>query len=254
MSEHPVYAEGIPCWVDVASTDLDRTVEFYPALFGWEAHRTPEPEAGGYTMFTLRNLPVAAAAPAWEGTPSAWQTYIWTDDAAACTLRVREAGGAVVTEPLDVFDAGRMAVYRDPTGAQFAAWQRGRHAGAEIRDEPGTLTWNECHTTDADAAERFYRAVFRYDVDRMEGGMDYRLLKVGDRSVAGLFAMPPEMGVQPNWSVVFAVADADEAVSRAQELGATVLRPPAEIPNMGRFAVLQDPTGAVFQVIAYSSS
>ena len=54
MTEFSSYAHGTPCWVDVTSPDLDRTIEFYGGLFGWEADQDPRPEAGGYTMFTLR--------------------------------------------------------------------------------------------------------------------------------------------------------------------------------------------------------
>jgi predicted enzyme related to lactoylglutathione lyase len=75
MAEFTSYAHGTPCWVDVTSTDLDRTTSFYGDLFGWEAETSPEPEAGGYTMFTLRGKNVAAASPPPPGSP---QTSSWT--------------------------------------------------------------------------------------------------------------------------------------------------------------------------------
>ena len=74
------------------------------------------------------------------------------DNADATAANVREAGGTVVVDPFDVFDAGRMTIAQDPTGAVFGVWQAGEHIGAQLANEPGTLNWNECRTTDPDDA------------------------------------------------------------------------------------------------------
>ncbi len=168
MPEFTEYAPGTPCWVDVTSPDLDRTTTFYGGLFGWQADRDPRPEAGGYTMFSLEGKSVAAASPpppGQEGIPPHWTTYIASDDVDATAERIRAAGGAVLAEPFDVFDAGRMTVAQDPTGAVFGVWQAGAHHGAELANEHGTMNWNECQTKDAPAADAFYRAVFDYEID-----------------------------------------------------------------------------------------
>lgn len=241
------YREGQPCWVDVASADVGRAAAFYTAFFGWEAEEAPG--GGGYTMFRLGGRYAAAAGPSLEAMPSVWQVYLWTEDADACAQRVREAGGAVVTEPFDVLDAGRMAVLRDPTGAHFSVWQAREHGGAEARGEPGALDWNECQTPDPDAAEEFYVRVFDFGVERPDGLGGYRVFTAGGERVAGLVRITPEWGeVPPNWSTVFRVEDADAAVARARALGGGLLNGPHDIP-VGRFAVLHDPAGAVFQVI-----
>jgi hypothetical protein len=57
------------------------------------------------------------------------------------------------------------------------------------------------------------------------------------------------MGDAPQWSVTFSVANTDETVAKAQELGGTMLLEPTDLPDIGRVAVLQDPAGAMFQVI-----
>jgi uncharacterized protein len=254
MAEFSSYAHGTPCWVDVTSPDLEKTTEFYGSLFGWEAERDPRPEAGGYTMFRLRGKVVAAASPPpQEGIPSHWTTYIASDDVDGTAAKIREAGGTVMMEPFDVFDAGRMTVAQDPTGAIFGVWQAGAHHGAQLANEPGAFQWNECETRDVAAAEEFYKAVFGYSVEQMDMGQaePYRLFMLGDHRVAGLFKITPEMGddVPPNWMSVFAVADCDASAAKATELGGEVLFGPQDIA-VGRFAVLQDPTGAVFQVVA----
>ncbi len=258
MPEFTEYAPGTPCWVDVTSPELDRTVSFYSDLFGWEAAQDPRPEAGGYTMFSKDGKAVAAGSPPQqEGMPSFWMTYLASDDVDATAGKIREAGGTLMMEPFDVFDSGRMVIVQDPTGAAFGVWQAKEHHGAELANEPGSLTWNECQTNDAEAAETFYRAVFGYEVDRMPMGdtATYRVLKLGDKSVAGIFQFTPDMAeVPPNWATCFAVADTDATCAKAEELGGKVLVTPMDIPGIGRYAVIQDPVGAVFQVLANPTS
>jgi predicted enzyme related to lactoylglutathione lyase len=253
MAEFTSYARGTPCWVDVTSTDLDRTTSFYGDLFGWEAETSPEPEAGGYTMFTLRGKNVAAASPPPPGSPqtSSWTTYLASDDVDDTAAKIRDAGGTVLMEPFDVFDAGRMTVAKDPTGASFGVWQANRHIGAELANEPGTLNWNQCQTPDPARAADFYAAVLGYGVDEVDvgGSQPFRVLQVEGKAVAGVREPIPQMGGAPQWSVVFSVADTDETVAKAQELGGEVLVEPRDLPDIGRIAVLRDPVGAMFQVI-----
>jgi predicted enzyme related to lactoylglutathione lyase len=253
VPEFSSYATGTPCWVDVTSTDLDRSVEFYTRLFGWEAQRDPRPEAGGYTMFTLRGKNVAAASPVWqEGMPSVWTTYLASDDVDATAAKAREAGGNMLMEPFDVLDAGRMTVIQDPTGAILGVWQAGQHHGSQLANEPGSLSWNELNTRDTEAASRFYEAVFGVDVDLQElTGSPYGVVKAGGRSVAGIRHLDaPEEQVPAHWQTVFAVENCDAALAQVEELGGQKLMEPMEVPTVGRFALVQDPVGAVFQVIA----
>jgi predicted enzyme related to lactoylglutathione lyase len=253
VPEFSSYATGTPCWVDVSSTDLDRSVDFYTKLFGWEAQRDPRPEAGGYTMFTLGGKNVAAASPTWqEGMPSAWTTYFASDDVDGTAQKAREAGGNVMMDPFDVFDAGRMTVIQDPTGAVFGVWQAGQHHGSQLANEPGSFNWNELNTRDVPAAVRFYEDVFGVEVELQDFlGTEYGVVKVGGRSVAGIRHLDaPADDVPAHWLTVFAVEDCDRALARVEELGGQKLTDPLEVPGIGRFALVQDPVGATFQVIA----
>ena len=115
------------------------------------------------------------------------------------------------------------------------------------------MNWNECQTRDPAAASAFYEAVFGVEVKPFptaEGRPPYFVIQVDGRGVAGIFELNEHMGgVPPNWSTVFAVADHDETVAKAKELGGTSLMQGMNIPEIGRLAVLQDPTAAVFQVL-----
>ena len=255
MAEFTSYRHGTPCWVDVTSTDMGATNAFYSGLFGWDAEDLGE-EAGGYTMYTLRGKRVAAGSPpppGAEGAPPHWTTYLASDDVDDTARKVRDAGGTVLMDPFDVFDSGRMTIAQDPTGAVFGVWRAGTHIGAELANEPGTLNWNECQTGDPGGAGAFYAAVFGHGYEERpmtEGGPIYGVLLVDGRGVAGVLQLAGEMkDIPPNWSPVFSVADSDETVAKARELGGTALMPGMDLPEIGRLAVIQDPTGAVFQVL-----
>jgi len=257
MPEVSEHAAGTPSWVDLASPDPDASVRFYGGLFGWDAVETgPVEETGGYRMLQLGGRNVAGLGPTQgEGQPAMWTTYVGTDDGDAVAAKVREAGGQVVMEPFDVLGLGRMAVFVDPGGAYFSVWQPQTHHGAELVNEPGALSWNELATRDVDAAKAFYAAVFGWDADtNAYGETSYSEWKLGGRSIGGMIAMNEQWpaDVPPHWMVYFAVEDADAAVARAGELGGQVAVPPTDTPA-GRFAVLNDPHGAVFSVIALAT-
>jgi uncharacterized protein len=182
---------------------------------------------------------------------SYWTTYLASDDVDDTAEKIRAAGGTVMMEPFDVFDAGRMTIAQDPTGATFGVWQAGQHIGAQLANEPGTLNWNQCQTPDPARAAEFYAAALGYGVDEVDVGTEepFRVLQVDGKPVAGVREPIPQMGGEPQWSVVFSVADTDETVAKARELGGEVLIEPADLPQIGRIAVLRDPVGAMFQVI-----
>ena len=112
----------------------------------------------------------------------------------------------------------------------------------------GIFGWNELMTTDAKAAAAFYIGVFGWEQETMDmGEFKYHMFKLGDRMVAGMMELTEEMGpVPPHWMSYVNVDDVDAAVAKATQHGGTVLKGAMEIPNTGKLAVIQDPTGAVF--------
>src|SRR5207342_2021048 len=91
--------------------------------------------------------------------PPMWNTYLAVDDVDATTALVADAGGQVAMEPFDIGDSGRMSLVADPSGAFVGLWQAARHLGADVVNEPGTVTWNELVTTGQDLALPFYEKV-----------------------------------------------------------------------------------------------
>jgi|SRR5437763_1263704 len=244
-----IYAPGTPNWVDLGSTDVPGATGFYGSLFGWTVDDLG-PEAGGYGIFRKNGRQVAGVGPATDPSRgTSWATYFATDDADDVASKVQANGGQVVMAPMDVMDQGRMAVCTDPTGVFFAVWQAGKHLGAELVNEPGSLTWNELTTTDMAAAKAFYPAVLGVTIRdvSMGEGMTYTLFEVDDRAVAGGMQVDPA-GMPTQWSVYFAVDDCDAVHAKAVELGATPVMGPEDAPP-GRFAILTDPQGGIFSII-----
>ena len=154
---------------------------------------------------------------------------------------------------MDVMDAGRMAVFAHPAAGVLGVWQAGRHTGAELVNEPGALNWNELQTRDVEGAKAFGEAVFGWKPeDQAFGGMTYTLFNVGDTGVAGAMHTPSEVPdeVPAFWLSYFAVEDCDASVAKVQELGGRVFGAPHTLEGVGRFAVVADPHGATFGVIA----
>ena len=250
------YPDGVFCWVDLATTDIEGAKAFYGGLFGWEALDVPTDRGIPYTMFQIEGKNVAAAMPlmpdlAAQGVPSYWSSYVKHSDADAVAARVTEAGGTVMMPPMDVMDSGRMLVAQDPSGAAFGVWQPANHIGADLVNIPNTLVWNELQTRDKDGSLAFYSAVFEWGHDTDPNG--YVMFKAGERIQAGMIQMDESWGpVPPNWSTYFMVEDVDAAVAKVNELGGNVLVPPVDAGEMGRFSVVQDPQGGAFTVMQFS--
>ena len=251
MPEFTSYAPGTPAWVDHAAKDLEGSNSFYSSLFGWEADDQGE-EMGHYTLMRKAGKTVAGnMGIMMEGQPSAWTSYVSVEDADATVNSVKAAGATVLVEPMDVADIGRMAVFADPTGAAMGIWQPKTFMGAELANEAGSFAWNELNTRDLPTAKDFYTEVFGWTPNDLDmDGMQYTEWKLGEKSVAGMMAMPEMVPaeVPAHWLVYFGTEDTDSTVAKASKLGATTLVQPTDIPP-GRFAVIMDPDGAAFAVI-----
>lgn len=125
---------------------------------------------------------------------------------------------------------------------------------ANIDKHPaGAFCWYELATTDQAAAKNFYTSLFGWAVNDSPIGPDdfYSMFKLSGRDTGAAYTMRKEQraqGVPPHWMIYVAVENADQAVSKAAQLGGTVLSPAFDVMDVGRMAVLQDPTGANFSV------
>ena len=247
-----VWEPGTPCWVDLMTPDPMAANAFYAALFGWQVTDTG-PELGHYGIAVRGGLATAGIGPTQPGTaaPAAWTTYLATADVDKTTELITSNGGFVVSGPHTVPGQGRMLVAQDPTGAVFGAWQADGMIGAQLVNEPGGLTWNDCHSTDPATARAFYAAVFGFRYTPMEGPFDYTTIDgAGPGSAIGGIGEPdPTLpGAPSHWTVYFSVPDADTAIATAIALGGAVQTAATDTP-FGRMATIRDPQGALFKVM-----
>jgi predicted enzyme related to lactoylglutathione lyase len=273
MPERDGYIAGVPCAVDTSQPDPEAAVGFYGGLFGWEFEDVMPPESPRrYFVARLRGLDVAAVGSTPVGGPQTamWNTYFWVDSADETAAKVHDAGGGVVSEPVDVPpDAGRTAVFTDPEGAVFRVWQANENKGAQLVNEPGSLNLNGLNTRDVEGAKSFYGSLFGWrtiDVNGLEmwtlpgfgdflerGNTDLREQMAAAQAPEGfedvVGSINPiaddQLDTPAHWSVTFAVDDADATAAKATELGGKVIVPPFDAPWV-RMTVIGDPQGATF--------
>lgn len=258
MGKRTRYEPGTFSWAELSTTDPAGAKDFYGALFGWDADDQELPQGGVYSMMRIGGEAVAAIQrkPEFqENLPPYWFNYITVADADAAAAKVKEAGGSVHVDPFDVLEAGRMAVVMDPTGASFGIWEARDQIGATLVNDPGCLTWNELATNDLAEAKAFYEALFGWEVQQLDTGGGPPYWMVGHGGAAGgrnggMRELAPEQveaGIPPHWMAYFTVESVDDALSTAGEAGGTTVFGPMDIPER-RFAVIQDPQGAVFGI------
>jgi uncharacterized protein len=255
-----VFAQSVPCWVDVQLSDLEAGKRFYGGLFGWTFRAGDGmPFADAYSDGEL----VAALAAKPDGRmPTTWSVYFSTDDILATVALIREAGGQVIIDPVRADRAGVLAQAADPGGAVFGLWQAGDRPGFEKQNAPGAFCWTEVHTRQPERVDSFYAEVFGFqgtDIGLPGGSGGPEAFRVWspagaepgeDTAIAGRAVITdafPEM--MPSYFLnYFAVGDCIRAAETAVRLGGRITAPPMDIPY-GRMAVLQDDQGAAFAVL-----
>jgi predicted enzyme related to lactoylglutathione lyase len=255
------HAPGSFCWVELGTSQAAGAKEFYTSLFGWApVDRSMGPE-GVYTMLEIDGREIGALYELGpeqikEGVAPNWLHYISVSDLDQSLARAWELGGRLLTGPHEVPGAGRMVVLQDPVGASFALWQPAGHIGTRLANEIGAPCWHELLTRDGSRAAAFYAGLFGWGAERHKlGEVEYTVFSNDGQQVGGLVEVSAECGeVPPHWAIYFAVEDCDASVERALALGGQIIMPPTEVPGVGRFAVLQDPQGAVFSIIKPDSS
>jgi predicted enzyme related to lactoylglutathione lyase len=239
-------------WFEHASKDAKKAQAFFAEVFGWKVQAFP---MGGstYEMIWAGDTPdtmVGGYQPPADG-PARWVSYVSVDDMDATVKAVAANGGKIVKAPYDLPQVGRFAHITDPQGAEVSLFKNPAGDPPDVDQAPhGRFFWNELHTTDPNKALAFYEKVVGYTHQTMPSPQgDYHVLNskngAGRGGVTGL--MKP--GVPPHWLPYVSVSDTDATLARAKKLGATIVVGAEDIPTIGRFAIFQDPTGAVLAIM-----
>jgi predicted enzyme related to lactoylglutathione lyase len=185
-----------------------------------------------------------------EHGPPAWNVYFQSPDADATAEAVRQGGGTVAAEPMDVFDLGRMAVFADPGGAAISSWQPVAMGGFQVQGT-NAFAWAELNARNVGGSLAFYRDAFGWALHASDSPeMPYTEFQVDGQSIAGATEMSPMAPAEmPNyWLVYFGVDDVDAATARAVEAGGQAMLAPMDFPG-GRMSMIADPQGAIFGLL-----
>jgi predicted enzyme related to lactoylglutathione lyase len=250
MSQMKAYLPGSFSWIELASTRPGSAKSFYRELLGWSAVDNTS-DHGVYTLLQKGGLDVAGLYAAPAGAPSAWTPYFTVADAAEATARARALGAEVVMDTVDVMDHGRMSVLRDPAGATFSVWQARTHIGSRFFGEPGAPCWAELLSSDPARVKPFYTELFGWETDdESMKNLSYTIFQRAGSGAAGLMPLPEGWRSGPSfWMVYLGVEHCDRAAQQVANSGGRVVMGPMDIPAVGRFAYVEDPTGARFAVI-----
>jgi predicted enzyme related to lactoylglutathione lyase len=238
------WARGLFCWRELMTDDVEAARRFYADLLGWTWKGDAMP-TGTYWVAASGGREVAGVLqrmPDRPG-PSAWSSYVLVDSVDAAVARAREAGGAVLREPMDIPTVGRFAVLKDPWGAVFqpftAAVDEAPPPGG--MPPPGAFCWETLVAPDVAAATAYYTRVVGFGTGRTPNGEGV-VLTAGGQAVADL--QPARPGGPSYWATYVAVADAVASRDRAAALGGRVLVPRIDVPQVGSVAIIADPGGA----------
>jgi uncharacterized protein len=245
MGDRDSYPPGTFCWADLGTTDAAAAKRFYTRVFGWEAADAPAGDAGVYTTFKLDGRDVAALYEMGEQereqlTPH-WSSYVSVEDVDAAAARARELGAVVLAEPLDVMEAGRMAVVRDPTGALVHLWQARGQIGAGRVNDPGCMVWNELASPDPERAGAFFSELLGWTAEPDATG--YAVIRSNGAINGGIRRV--QEAEPPNWLIYFRAGSCEETAAAVREAGGRVLAGPMNAA-VGKIALVADPQGATF--------
>jgi len=234
-------------WFELVAKDAKKAQAFYGEVLGWKVQPFPMGDST-YEMISAGETMIGGYAPFKAvGQPSHWISYVSVEDVDATVKAAVANGGKVVEAPYDIAGVGRTARIADPQGAEVCPFSGTESDPPDALPPRGGWCWNELHTSDPKKALAFYEKVFGFAHRSLVGpDVTYHILSKGGVDRGGVTDVG---GERPNWLPYVAVDDADATLARARKLGGTICTGPDDIPNVGRFGVLQDPTGAALAIL-----
>lgn len=250
---------GAPCWVELATGNEQRALDFYAALFGWQYRITADATVmtGRYAIATRDGFAVASIFQSDQ--PSGWVPHIAVNDTASGAERVELCGGNVVLGPIDFPSYDSMVYARDPMGAPIVL--RSPPAGWMFTTgSAGMFTSADLNTGDGPATDEFYCRMFGFVSVQLGDGsdIDYAEWQLEGQPVLYRYVMGAEYppATPAHWVIYFGadpLEGTDATAVRALQLGGAITVEPYD-SRLGRVAVLVDPNGATFAVIDAADS
>jgi len=239
------YQVGKFVWFDLLTEDVQAAQKFYGELFGWQFKT--KGKSSGYIVINSGDKPIGGIVPHENKDPniqeSIWLASLSVEDVDRAVSATKARYGKVLDEPIDIKGRGRMAVIRDPEGAELVLIRAAGGDPADAAVNSGEWIWVDLFTRDAKTANDFYGALAGYTAETVKTEEDhsYNLLKRNDRAYAGVVELPWEE-VEPNWLPYVKVDDLEGTISQAEKLGGVL------ILRLENVAIIADPSGGVFGV------
>lgn len=235
-------------WHELHTGDRRGALDFYCMLLGWQTREILlDEEPYGLCFREGRDH----AGVVRSTSPPHWLPYLAVEDVDACAARAERLGGRVVRPPAEIRNIGPFAVLADPQGATFAVHRHATPQPVESDMPPfGAFCWDDLMTTEPAQAAAFYASLFGFAIEAVDMGPSgtHRILSRGKRPTAGILPLPVDAAPVARWLTYIHVKDVDRTLRNAREIGATVEVDGRDIPGVGRFGALSDPTGASFAV------
>jgi predicted enzyme related to lactoylglutathione lyase len=237
-------------WHDMMTTDFGKSSRFYQELFGWGIEDFRVNEQNVYKMILAGTQGIAGFIEEPE-IPSHWIGYVTVEDVDAACERARARGGQAPVPGTDIPNIGRFAVISHGDGGYVSPFAPKNLEGSVPEAEPiqGRFCWNQLMAKDPEKAAEFYEDVFGWTTTVQDlGDEKYWLFKSGGVPTAGMMKMGHGHDYPDFWLPYVEVSSVDDSVKRVKELGGEIIVPARDIPDLARFAVTADPTGAILAI------
>jgi predicted enzyme related to lactoylglutathione lyase len=242
-------------WHEVYGSKAQETADFYKEVAGFG---DTDHDMGDFVYKMLTNNEEGVAGvmgttehPQMEGVTHMWNTFLACPDTDAYMAKAVELGGKILVPAMDIDRVGRMGMVADSNGAPFWLFTSAYQSTDIMLLANGSkFVWHEIYGPTTESIVTFYTTLMGWEAQPMDmEGQKYTVLNENGTNICGIVATQetPGMGeVPPHWGVYIDVGNVDECLVKCEQLGATILHPATDIPDIGRFAVVKDPSGAVF--------
>lgn len=247
-------------FADLRTTGFELAEDFYGPLFGWNfLDVSGNIEGQDYRIARIAERDTAGIGLVDHEDEHArphWRCYLTVADISATLARAVLLGARVVEPLVRIPGDGALATLQDPSGATLTLWQYAPgNSSVTVKDDIGAPLWNELHTADPHAAERFYTDLVGWTYEDATCGREAHRLAVPARrddqqalagAIVPLSDHSQHTGFGSHWRVYFNVHDTEATADQVVQLGGRVVAPPEDWAGYGRAAVLEDPAGAKF--------
>jgi len=230
MAKLDTHIIGIPDWVDVmveTTEQREALMNFYSSLYGW-TWDVGEEQMGFYSIARFDGAPVMGLGQG-PGGAGAMVPYFLTDDINVSAAKAAELGGTVFMGPMEVPDAGIMALVTDPTGAVHGLWQEGDFKGFGVAYEANAVGWYDHASNDPGAAVAYYTALTGHTVIEPSPGM--QILNVGEQWFASVSHNQVAERPGAQWNSLYVVDTLEAARDKIRELGGTIVLEEMAVPG-----------------------